>query len=466
MFIYSHEFCYFWDTIQQVSKEANWFYQTNFSSLLIHPLPGLEVTPTGYHPPLIPLTTAFLWKIFGYELWVSHAFTFLWSLLLLYHSWKMVAYFIPYPQWTGWVFGILLLEPTILTQLVMASPDMVLLTASIIGLRAVFQRKPVWLAISLIFLCGTNMRGVFTGVMLFFSHLYFDVKVTNKEQGYNLKKLLKLLLPYLPVCVLLLAYFLYYFSHNAWFFSEEGASNYSEHYSLPENGMMIVRHFAELVFRFVENGRFVVSFLALYVLIGILKRKWNLSEEEKTLGLFFLLMIGLFLFFVFITRMPFNPRYFMLHFFILSLLTLRLLINQWNNRKMKTICWVILLFTLTGHFWIYPEKISQPWESTLLHTSYYTVRKECFEYIDSNQIEYSELAANWCLYGNRGFVELKNGGKIVGTSAEHAKYFLYSNIAVSDEEVEEFKNKDLWIPVKHFEKTPVFITLYKRNENP
>ncbi|MDR3129117.1 MAG: hypothetical protein LBU03_02575 [Tannerellaceae bacterium] len=357
------------------------------------------------------------------------------------------------------------MESTILTQVVMASPDIVLLTASVIALRAVFQRKPVWLAISLIFLCSTNMRGVFTGFMLFFSHIYFDLKVTNHRQKYDLKKFLRLLLPYIPVFLLLLAYFLYYFSHNAWFFSEEGASNYSEHYSLPEDVSMIMKHFAEFAFRFVENGRFLISLIALCLLIAILKKKWSLSEEEKTLGLFFFLMTGLFLLFVFITRMPFNPRYFMLHFLILSLLTLKLLINRWKDRKIKTTCWIILFFTLTGHFWIYPEKISQSWECTLLHIPYYTVRKECFEYIDSNQFDYNELAANWCLYGNRGFVELKNEGKVVGTNVENAKYFLYSNIAVSDEEVDEFKNRNLWIPIKHFEKTPVFITLYKRNEN-
>jgi hypothetical protein len=66
LFIYSLRFCYFWDVIQQISKEAFWYYKTNFSdSLLIHPLPGLEITPTGYHPPLITCITAVLWKIFG-----------------------------------------------------------------------------------------------------------------------------------------------------------------------------------------------------------------------------------------------------------------------------------------------------------------------------------------------------------------------------------------------------------------
>ena len=27
--------CYFWDTVQQISKEAHWFYQTNFRYLFI-----------------------------------------------------------------------------------------------------------------------------------------------------------------------------------------------------------------------------------------------------------------------------------------------------------------------------------------------------------------------------------------------------------------------------------------------
>ena len=70
--------CYFWDSIQQVSKEAHWFYQTNFRHLLMPAQnSGAEIVATGYHPPLMGIITAALWKVVGYGVWVSHAFVFL-----------------------------------------------------------------------------------------------------------------------------------------------------------------------------------------------------------------------------------------------------------------------------------------------------------------------------------------------------------------------------------------------------
>ena len=467
VFVYSFQFCYFWDTTQQISKEAFWYYKTNFSvSLLIHPLPDLDITPTGYHPPLITIITAVLWKIFGYELWVSHAFAFFWAVLLIYNSWKILAFCI-LEKWAGCALLIILTESTIITQFAIASPDFILLTAFVISLRAIFQHKPLWLAVGLIFLCGVNMRGIFAGVILFVSHFYYDFYVVNGKK-YDLKKGLKLLLPYLPVLLLLISYFIYYFSRNEWFFADRNGAYYS-HYQLPASAAAIVKHLAALVVRLLENGRFVIWLSAACLIFVIVKKKIKLSGEEKMLGLFFVSITGLYLLFAVITSMPFSSRYFMIHFFVLSLLVFRLATNHLpavkrDDKKLNHAFVILLFFTITGHCWIYPEKIAQCWESTLLHTSYYELRKECFDYIDGNQWDYNDLSAGFCLYGNRGYVEMKQEGKTVKAPDLNVKYFIYSNISnLEDETADELKNADRWRPVKHFKKGCVFITIYKNN---
>jgi hypothetical protein len=98
----------------------------------------------------------------------------------------------------------------------------------------------------------------------------------------------------------------------------------------------------------------------------------------------------------------------------------------------------------------------------LLHTSYYELRKECFDYIDSNQLDYNDLSAGFCLYGNRGYIEMKQEGKIVKALDLNVKYFIYSNISnLEDEKVDELKKADRWRPIKHFKKGCVFITIYE-----
>jgi hypothetical protein len=174
-------------------------------------------------------------------------------------------------------------------------------------------------------------------------------------------------------------------------------------------------------------------------------------------------MNGLYFLFVFITQMPFSPRYFMPQFFALSLVVFLVFFKYFNDKKTKMIFPVILVFTLTGHFWIYPEKIAQPWDTTLAHIPYYELRKECFEYIDDNNFNYNEFAAGFNLYGNRKRIELTTENKIVGASFENAKYFIYSNISnLEDENADELKDAKQWMPIKHFEKYPVFITVYQR----
>ena len=83
--------CYFWDNIQQKSKEAHWFYMTDFHRLLMPAQnSGYEIVATGYHPPLMGIMTAALWKVFGCKIWVSHVFMFLWALILIINVWKII----------------------------------------------------------------------------------------------------------------------------------------------------------------------------------------------------------------------------------------------------------------------------------------------------------------------------------------------------------------------------------------
>ncbi len=456
---FSWDFCYFWDTIQQISKEAFWFYKTDFSSLLIHSTPELDISPTGYHPPLISLITAFLWKIFGYKLWVSHAFTFLWAILLIYNTWKILFHFF-LEKWHGLILLILLFEPTVLTQFVIASPDFILLTAFVISLRAILENKRYILAIALIFLCGISMRGVFVGFMLFLSNLYFDYL---QQEKYSAKNFGKVLLPYLPTVLLLLSYFTYYLVKAGWFFSN---SNYTQHYIMPENLLMAIKHLAELVFRFIENGRIFICCLTLYFIFYFKKNKKNIifTSEQKMLIAFFTLTSALWFLFVFTTQMPFAGRYFMPQYFVLSILVLQLSVKFFSVKKLKLIFVFLLIFIFTGHCWIYPEKIAKTWENTLLHTPYYNLRKKCFDYIDKHNFDYNCISSAFPIGSNRGYVELKNEGKIIGGSLDR-KYFIYSNICnLEDEKIDELKNAQHWMPLKTFKQWPVFITIYQNLE--
>jgi hypothetical protein len=447
---------YFWDTIQQISKEAHWYFQTGFSSLLmpVHGS-GSAVVATGYHPPLMGIMTAALWKVFGYRLWVSHVFTFLWAVVLLFNSWKIITNLFSERN-AGWVLLIVLLEPTLLAQFSIASPDFILFTAFIISLRAVLENKPWLLSIGVFFLCSINMRGIFAGATLFLANGYFNY--LQEPKSWNIRGIFKMALPYLPTFVLLTAYFIYYFRANGWFFPDSAESG---HYSLPTEPVRVLKHLAEFGLRSVENGRIVVWLIGIYVAVNFLKTKKTLSNESKAMLLLFSLLTGLYLVFVFITQMPFSARYFMPQFFLLTLLALLGARNLLCHKKVMTVFIVILCFELTGHCWIYPDRIAKSWDCTLAHWPYYELRTKCFEYIDGQKFDYKEVSGGFCLYGNRRFVELGNTDKIVGTKPDN-QYFIYSNISnVEDTFANELKDKTRWTPVKEFKKGFVIMTIYK-----
>lgn len=449
--------CYFWDNIQQTSKEAHWFYLTNFKSFFIPVKETVDgISGTGYHPPLMGFITAVLWKIIGYKLWVSHVFVLLWACLLIFNAQKLIKKIFP-EKYVGWVLATVLLESTLLSQYAIASPDFILFTAFIISLRAIFERKNGLLAIGVFFLCCINMRGVFVGVILFVAHNYYSY--LESEGKYNIKSFLSILLPYLPTLIVLVVYFTTYLMTNGWFFN---SSSNTVHYSMPNGVGRIVKHFAEFGLRSVENGRFFVWVLALYFALKVLKTKKMLNKDIRTLSLLFILLTALYVLFIFISQMPFSSRYFMPQFFVLTILALYFITQFANTKKIRLLFVLVLLFELTGNLWVYPNRIAKSWDGTLAHLPYYQLREECLNYIDEQKIDYKDINAGFCLYGDRRFLDLQQKKQVIN-SGTNRKFFIYSNISnVEDSFVDSLNNTAYWRPLKRFDKGFVSVILYKR----
>ncbi|MFV0392609.1 MAG: hypothetical protein ACK5KP_12145 [Paludibacteraceae bacterium] len=453
------DFYYFWDCIELVSKQAHWYFLYDMNPLSM-PVENshFQMLSTVVHPPLVPYMTAVLWKIFGQHLWVSHLFSLLWAYVLIYNTWKLVAYLFNNPIFRYWVFSLILLESTVLTQFAIASPDFILLTGFVIALRAVFQQKKGLLAIGLIFLCCVSARGIFTGVILFVVNLFYQYKLNGK---LNYSILSKTLLPYLPVLTMLLVYFGYYLFVANWSFWGTGHADNT--YTTFSDVKLVLKHFGELVVRIAENGRFYLYFVAIALILISSKKQWNLVIRTNLLML--VLLICLYVFFVVVTKMPFIDRYFMPHYLTATLLVF-LLIKEINLSRVKVniIAGIALILQITGNFWIYPDKIIKVWDGTLAHIPFYELRKECFDYIDDQNLNYEDVSGGFCLFDDRGFVELTNNGKFVHDNFIDSPYFIYSNVSpLSDEMIDDFTNPEKWTPVKEFKKGFVKIILLKNN---
>ena len=452
LFVISFDFPYFWDGVAQVSKEGFNYYSIfnpNFHNLTITHSPSLF--------PMMGLMTASLWTVFGVKLGVTHALILIWGILLIYNVRKIVQLFVR-EKYVAIITFIAFTEPTVLSQLTIGGIDIIIFTSFVICLRAILDGKKWLLAIGLFFLINIYSRGLFLGIILLIVDFYFNY---YKGEKRDTKSFLKYCLTCLPAFIFLaVSISIYFTSQNRVSIT---SSSYSTHYQLPASFWIIIRHFFEFVLRSVENGRLLIWILSLLTGYKLFKSKHVFSKNQKILLSVLILHSLLYFIFIFISQMPFSARYFMPHFFLLTLFCCWGIIHFYKNQVVYTLLILIVILQASGHFWIYPDKIAKSWDCTLSHIPYYELRKECFRYIDENGINYDNISAGFCFYGDRGYAELNNFGKTV-IAGRDREYFIYSNISAEDADIEEVENSNSWTEVKRFEKGKVFVVLFKRKE--
>lgn len=447
-------FEYFWDNIQQIGNEGFFFYRNDFDRLLVPMSPDEEIHGTGYHMPAIAFATALLWKCFGMHLWVSHVLTFIIALPLIVATRRLARQTVG-SRYADITALIVLTEPSVLTQFVMASPDFVMLSAFMCGACALALNRRAALMLCIAALCMTNMRGVFAAGCALPAIAY----VCRRRHASWADALRRTLIIYLPAALVMLTYYTALFANYGWFFAD---SDYTEHY-VPQTSLAgSIRHAAALGLRTLEYGRFGIWIAAAAALVMLHRQKAGAGSAVNALALFVLAQMLMFLALIFVTQVPFGTRYLMLLHAALTIATLAALAQRLSPRLMRLALGAVIALQLTGHFWIYPERISQPWDCTLMHTPYYRLKPRMISHIDSLGISGHDVQTGFVLSANPRQAALDSTiTRLCGDSTAH--YYLYSNICnEEDSTIDRLHDTTLWQPVHHIESGVVFMTLYRR----
>jgi hypothetical protein len=453
--------CYFWDNVQFTSKEAHWYYNNNFSSFL---LPGFSegsgIYGSGCHPPLIGIVTALLWKVFGKHLWISHLFIAFWALVLVYNTSRLLKYTIP-EEIAGYILPVLLLDSSILSQIFIASPDIILLASFVTSVRAVIEKKRWLLTVAMIFLVLINGRGAMTGgIFLIF---YIIHQKISESKRLSVSMIAKSLLPFIPAFSLAGFYYIDYISNYGWIFNNPD-SPWISGWQKPENISDILKNVAAFCLRLGENGRFIIYLAGLYVLLRLFRtRKFKaaLTGDNLSLAWLFSLLFAFFLYFVFTTSSAFTSRYYMGTFLIINILVFRILPDIMSIRKIKIFSVIAMTFLITGNLWTYPDKISKAWDATLGHLPYYELRKECLDYLEDNEYDISKVSGGFCFNGNERYKDLKDRDLRISDRTDN-EYFIYSNISnLDDNFINELTDSGRWREIKTFRKGFVSVSIYK-----
>ena len=457
--IYLIDITFFWDNITCLSIPSSFFYENNLQTLIY------SGTLDNGDPHIIPYYLAIIWSLFGKSLLVSHL-AFLpivigavYQIILLCKKTFVSVH--EKETFSIFLFGSLLVlaDPTVLTQLLLLGIDLWVIFFATYCLNQILANKKAGLSIAFIGLCLTNRRGMIIAATLMIAYV---IKIFLLEKRpFSIKEFIKVILPTLPGCLVVFVYLSFRFYYHGWVFSDPNSAwaGTGELVNFHE----FIRNVATFIWRNLDFGRIGlwVAILFMFIKFGY-KRLFN-SETHFLWLCYFLLQFSFACVTLTITN-PFGARYFVVQFILLSIITTKLLFDLFNKKQAQLIASLLIVVSVTGNLWLYPEKISQNWDSTLKHLPFYSLRKECFDYMEKHDISYEQTAAGFCLYGDQKYIDLIDQERYISSQiTENTKFFLYSNISnLDDESINEFHNPEIWTKIKTFEKKGVFIQLLSK----
>ncbi|MDY8133989.1 hypothetical protein [Aquimarina sp. 2201CG5-10] len=442
---------FFWDTVQLGSHHANHYFSSNFSKLLLP-----DHIDSG-HIPAFGMYIALAWKLFGRSLIISHLAMLPIVFGILLQVFSLIQRFVPV-KYLGIAFLLILIDPTLLSQVILVSPDIPLVFFFLLGVNAILDNKKIILMTAVVFLFLSSMRGMMVSVCLLILDLYLNASFYR-----NIKKMMLMLLKrsliYLPAFFIFIFYSFLHYSEKGWI-GFHADSPWAE--SFRQVGLKgFVFNVGVLGWRLLDFGR-VVVWVVLLVLFATYKKEILKDKKVHVLIFFFICII---------TLLPINMlwakgllahRYLLPIYLILSFLGVAILYADYVNQRLRfvlTVLWVLIM--ITGNLWIYPPKISQGWDASLAHMPYYKLRQEANLFLDNNNINFEDVASFFPNTASLDVIDLNGDKRSFQRFSKVNKYVLYSNVYnLSDEEYDYIvKQYDV---VKQFSKNGVFICLYSK----
>lgn len=454
VFFLTIKFDFFWDTIQLGSQHANFYYKTNFSNLL------LPNDIDSGHIPFFGVYLASVWKLFGRSLIVSHLAMLPFVIGIIFQMKALLSIFIN-KRFIYLSLLLVLLDPTLISQISLISPDVLLVFFLLLALNSIIKNQKLFLSVSIFFLFLTSMRGMMVAFILLLIDLYYNI---NRKATYKIIfiALVKRSVYYLPALFLFLSFSAYHYYTKGWIGYHED-SPWIECFRTAEFKDLFF-NIGILGWRLIDYGKISIWLIFIFLLF---KFKKSLFIEKKHKDL-------LYIFFCFLVILPLNMlwaknllahRYLLPIFLVFAILTASLIFSDLIKSKLRVFLisgWIIAL--LSGHFWIYPNKVAQGWDATLAYLPYQNLRTQAINYLDDNSINIEEVAAFFPNVHYIDDISLNGDSRRFKKYNKGDKYVLYSNIYnVSDDTYDEL-NKNYNV-VKEFNGfNNVFLIIYKHKD--
>ena len=451
---WASDFPFFWDNVLLASKYAQHFYEHGLQTWVV------PISIDAGHPPLFGIYLAGCWKVFGKTLAVSHWAIFPFIVGIIWFYWGIAKHLLS-PSILPLAMLLLVLEPCVITQTVLANTDIALLCMGLGAVYSLISGKYRWLYILLPIMAMLSLRGIILSIAVGICHLLI---FSEKRSVWG--KVKSTVPYYLPYVLLTTIWFVYHYQQTGFLTDNFHNNNWSGQYGIVSLGGFL-RNVAVVVWRLIDQGRlFVWISAAGILLLAFLSRQQLSKTQKKLIGTICLLLLFL-LPFVVLRNTPILHRYFMLFYLLSGVLFLSLLPFLQSRFLQTSLVILTILSLLSGHFWIYPYPIANGWDATLSVIPYFEAKEQVNRFLDEQVIRPEEVTSSFPMLSGTKFTHLteENRFQLTGKSKcpiDQSEYVLYSNISnnFTPPEIEKL-SKDFGL-VKSFDSRFIKMQLFKR----
>jgi hypothetical protein len=439
---------FFWDSIQALSVPANYLYDNNFSNFNY---------PNGVaDPPLIHFILALGWKIFGRSLAASHFVLGIFSVGCIYQVFIFCKRNVVVKNAAVFVFLLMILDASFLTQLSLLFPDVLLFFFSFLSINLYQKNKRLLLSFSLLFLSLCSLRAFAIcgaiGMAIFFHELYGD---KNKTPAHVFKRSI---IPFLPSIAGIVIFFASKKITTGSFFIQDN-SMWKASWEIVNSKQFLGN--IKGVIRFMLDSGTIVIWMALIFLWFNLKDKRKFLNENGLVAYLFVATLFVMCLLTLPFTNTFGKRYFILPCIFLNFLAGKMAFEVLKRQAAVAICTLMILGMISSHFWKYPDRFSKAWDCSLGHLPYYRLRQQAVDYVKQNNIDPASMSFFFPGSQAGKYIEL-NDSEMFFADFDLSKnsYATCSNISNRDIALtNEIKNH--WQLVKTFSNCGIYISIYK-----
>lgn len=436
---------FFWDTVQLSSRQAQWYYDQHFQQFLLP-----DEIDSG-HPSGFGMYLASIWLLFGQNLLLSHLAVLLFLGLIVAGIFRLSKILNGY--WSKFLPLFTVLDPVLLGQISLVSPDVALLACFIWGLIGVLEKRQLVLTFCAILLACISLRGMMAVMVLYlFQVLNGGGQIWRKPVHW-----LRHIWPFVPAGVLAVVFLVYHSWAKSWV-GFHADSPWRESFNVVGIKGMVKNVFV-LGWRIADYGR---VFVLLMLTVLLFKRGMTSAVRPFFVLVVISLLIQLPHFLLF---QGVNAHRYLMPFFLA--LTLFFFSTLQNSQLLPLSKRRLLIFSIiglaSGNLWLYPQHIAQGWDSTPRHWPHFALRQEVIDYLDKQQVPLQSVGTSFPEIGPLHWRDLsKRQDGFSPLDLPQNEYVYYSSVMndFSDEEREVLFNT--WQKVLVLKKAGLEAVLFKR----